>query len=368
MENLENTLSGILIAAVKENRNADGWTPEAKAALYANRNGYDKEVYGKLGRQFDSNPEIRVCAVSKAKRFLTLVNADYQVSELPESSDANELHQAGNMNYRAPEISEVQFEYLKPLIRRYQDLSNSHELCKSVISNGFKKLDLENKVIAVNHYVLWNTGLQTGSHSNIWGYGKTDSMGNVWVIKFCDEHSSCADRLLERFGQRPVAAEYGGSSDVEFKPELEIRLNAYHILVERYYRYPSELKNLIGIDCDKNNWKDSRSAIEKYMNFIQTHLTGAIEQSRRFIRQHRDIPVKSWDFQHNSMNWLIPVDMGVETPQYMALLLEYCVEGESEYYKAHTIYDSNMAYKCARQIGPLLSDWLVWRTCQCRDI
>lgn len=357
-----NTLDSILIAAVKENRNADGWTPEAKAALYANRNGYDKEAYGKLGRQFDSNPNIRVYPVSNTERFLTLVNADYQVSERPETSATKELHEAGNMNYKAPEISEVQFKYLKPLIRRYQDLSNSHELCKSVISNEFRKLSIENKVLKAGQYVLWNTGLQTGSHSNIWGYGKTDGMGNVWVIKFCDEHSSCADKLHERFGQRPVAAEYEESTDLVFNPELEIRINAYHILVERYYRYPNELKNLIGIDCDGNVWKEHRSAIERYMNFIQTHIAGAIEQSKRFIRQQRDMPVKSWDFQHNTMCWLMPIDMGVETPQYMALLLEYCVEGEVEYYKAHTIYDNNMAYKCARQVGPILSNWLTWST------
>lgn len=360
MENNGNTLNSILITAVKESRNADGWSPEARAASYANHNGYDKAVYGKLGRQFESNPNIRVYTVSTTQRFLTLVNADYQVSELPESSATNKLHKASNINYKAPEISEVQFEYLKPLIRRYPDLSNSYELCKSVISNEFKKLDLENKVIKVDHYVLWNTGLQTGSHSDIWGYGKTDCMGKVWLIKFCDEHSSCADKLLERFGQSPMTAEYGEPTDVAFNPEVEIRLNAYHILVERYYRYPNELKNLIGIDCDKNNWKEHRSAIEKYMNFIQLHLIGAIEQSKRFIRQRRDIPVKSWDFQHNSMCWLMPIDLGVETPQYMALLLEYCVEGEVEYYKAHTIYDSNMAYKCARQVEPVLSNWLKW--------
>lgn len=360
MEDLENLLNSILIDAVRENRNADGWTPEAKAALYANSKGYDKEVHGKLGRQFDSNPNIRVYPVSKTERFLTLVNADYQVSELPESSATKELHKAGNVNYKTPEISEVQFEYLKPLIRRYQDLSESHELCKSVISNEFRKLSLENKVLKAGPYVLWNTGLQTCSHSNILGYGKTDGMGNVWVIKFCDEHSSCADKLHERFGQRPLAAEYGEPTDTVFNPELEIRLNAYHILVERYYRFPNELKELTGIHCDKNNWKEHRVAIEKYMNFIQLHLIGAIEQSKRFIRQRRDMPVKSWDFQHNSMCWLMPIDMGVETPKYMALLLEYCVEGEAEYYKAHTVYDSNMAYKCARQVEPVSSDWLKW--------
>lgn len=365
MENniITDALHSILKRAVKETHTANGWSPMNKVGVFAHAMGYDSNNWGKLSRTIERFPDtFKVFEVSTTKKYVTLVDADYEVSKTPHTILTRTLGVFNNHRTSSLKIAEDVHGQLKPLIGDENDLAHNSEVCRSVISNGFCKLKAENKILISKQHTLWNTGLRLSTGNCIWGYGEIDLMGHVRNIKFCVENSMKAEKLVVQFGQAPLPPVYGELKGGDFRPDLEIKINEYHILVERYFRFPEEYKAMVGIACNKENWRIFKSNIEDCIDFTGTYLARAIQRSRHAIARDKDIAIKYWDFKRNSMNWLIPVNLGVKNTQYRALIVEYCSEEGKSYYKARTILNLDMAYKNARLIKPVVSDWLHFET------
>lgn len=364
MTNLKiSTLDQLLPAmakAVRECRRADGWSPLVKVAFALNAMGYDKDALGKMGQYFTTYPELfKVYQVSPTQKFISLVNADYEVEEMPQDIHSGADSVASVEIEEVSQLSEIQFNYIRPYVADIE-LSSSRELLAHLISYGFARLKMEGKLLRNGNFVMWNTGITSHSGCKIIGYGKIDNSGTVWISKFAESHSTAVSKWISRFGASPEAPSFPDSLE-RFNPEYPIRLNLQHILISRFWRFPKEYKDMLGIECEcDEDCRTQSEEISRYVKFNSTFLDGSISKTLRQIKEVPDLPVRYWNIRTNSMDWLIPVDLGVRKQSLVALVLTLKEEDVARFYQAHTILNLKEAYSDARLIGPVLSNWLKW--------
>ena len=71
--------------------------------------------------------------------------------------------------------------------------------------------------------------------------------------------------------------------------------------------------------------------------------------------------MKYWYRETNKLCLIIPLNLGVENNDPIALILEECDDNYFKGYKAKTILELRDAYRGARLVQTQISDWLNWR-------
>ena len=350
-----------MTTAVWESKREDGWSPMVKMALTLNGLGYDKNIYGKMEARFLKYPKsFKIYEVSKTEKYVSLVDAPYDVAETPEEYYMGSVYPEEMMITGVSELSGMQFERLRPYIAD-SDLASSKELLTRVVCKYFFRLKSEGKLLRNGRHVIWNTGISSHSGCKMIGYGNVEKKGIVRIIMFAESDSTTVSKWISNFGAIPKTAEFPSISE-PFNPNYEIRVNRHHILVERFWRFPKGYKNFFGIECESHDWKEKVSDIQEFLKLNTMVFEGSIAKTLRLIRETPIIPVNFWNIKTNSLDWLIPIDLGVKIQSFVALLLRLQEEDGQKYYNAYTILDTNAAYSNARLLGPVLSNWLKWES------
>lgn len=256
------------------------------------------------------------------------------------------------------DISDIEFGYLSSFVAD-PELSASKELTNRILKKGLIRLGAEGKILCDGDYILWNTGISSHSGCKIIGYGKIDSSETLQIIKFAESQSRIMTEWLERFEDMPEAMDFT-DADEPFNPDYPVYLNLQNILVDHYYRFPKEYQELLGIVCGKDTLQENVPRIEEYVKFSTMVLEGSILKTLRQIKEMPTIPVRFWNVSTDTMDWFIPVDLGVKSQSIVVLAITPMEDGDQRYYQGYTILDLKTAYSNARLVQPIISNWLRW--------
>lgn len=355
----------IIIEAVKVSAPDNGWADLAKVALVANTKGYDKNQFGKIGFFVNSYPEeFEVTdGISKLQKLIRLK----KVSPVIESSQNPELIVTEGSTFSRQQknidgiydLTSHQFEFFKQLVADKQ-MANSIELAISYLRYNFFKLKYENKILEDGDQLLWNIGLLDKNFDVIWCIGEKTPSGKAKIKKLFSSTSSCAAKSIIRFKGAPQPFDFSKDSLLPFNTNLNMKFNFSHILGERSFRIPVSLQRLLGVDWTCDNWSVKTDEIEKYSPFVRKIFIGSVQETIKKIDSNPQIPLKYWYKETNTLCWLIPVDLGVENEEPLALVMEQCGEGDQIYYLGRTILEQTEAYKGARLVQKVNSEWLKW--------
>ncbi|MCH5224838.1 MAG: DUF3825 domain-containing protein [Muribaculaceae bacterium] len=144
-----------------------------------------------------------------------------------------------------------------------------------------------------------------------------------------------------------------------FNPSLEIVPEYHHILVERQERLPDEffttLKALVPLE--ELNSLSEEALMRKYNGYLLRQLKGSIAILEDKLKNGVVKPIPFWYAKDDSICWYAPIEMGLDDSPSVALVLN---EGElngKRVYRGHTLISLQDAFKCARVIGNVNSDW-----------
>jgi hypothetical protein len=153
----------------------------------------------------------------------------------------------------------------------------------------------------------------------------------------------------------PEKASFDEVGDAFFNQNLEIRLNSSHIIADHLDRIPTSLRNLVKAETAES---DAANTSGFYAGFYRRLVDGAVMETRRLISSQPQTPQKCWYRRTNKICWLLPLKLGVDDKVTSALVLEQCQSNGQSYYQGHTIISLRDAYKSARVVQPVVSDWL----------
>lgn len=168
-----------------------------------------------------------------------------------------------------------------------------------------------------------------------------------------------AREMIRLFGnKKPELVEFQLS---QYNPELPIETEFGHILDERADRIPEEIIDMIrnspSLPSDLKT-TDKATLVRNCRNFLRRLLAGCIEDARKRLANRNDEPVEFWYKTTDKMCWLIPLRLGITEDVNLALVLEPSILNDTSIYRAHTILNLKEAFKCARLLGPVRSEWL----------
>ena len=95
-----------MTTAVWVSKRKDGWSPMVKMALTLSGLGYDKNIYGKMEARFLKYPKsFKIYEVSKTEKYVSLVDAPYDVAETPKEYYMGSVYQEEMMITGFSELS-----------------------------------------------------------------------------------------------------------------------------------------------------------------------------------------------------------------------------------------------------------------------
>jgi hypothetical protein len=258
-------------------------------------------------------------------------------------------------NIKTLKVTDTQITYLSGIVSDNLLAENS-DLLRNHLLFTFYRLQYEDKILTDGETLFWNTGLFSRSLDPIFALAICTESGIVSQLKFMLDSTPDAQSNINRFGSVPKMANYDEAGDATFNPNLEIRLNSSHIIADHLNRFPTSLRNLVKADTPES--EDAANSSCFCESFYRRLVDGAIMETKRLISSQPQTPQKCWYRRTNKICWLIPLKLGLDDKVTSALILEHCLSNGQSYYQGHTIISLRDAYKCARVVQPVISDWL----------
>jgi hypothetical protein len=255
---------------------------------------------------------------------------------------------------KALKITDTQTSYLSGILSDTLLAENS-DLLRNYLLFTFYRLQDEDKILTDGETLFWNTGLFSRTLDPIFATAICSENGIVCQLKFMLDSTPDARSNINRFGQLPEKASFDEVGDAVFNQNLEIRLNSSHIIADHLDRIPTSLRNLVKAETAES---DPANTSGFYAGFYRRLVDGAVMETRRLISSQPQTPQKCWYRRTNKICWLLPLKLGVDDKVTSALVLEQCQSNGQSYYQGHTIISLRDAYKSARVVQPVVSDWL----------
>jgi len=215
--------------------------------------------------------------------------------------------------------------------------TKDHPVLHNYIVHYFKKVHTENLISYSTssdgkEIACFNTGLLTSHFDDIYAYfEKNESGRQEWFLAAFLNSSSYK---LSTFDTLPDIVKFFNSiDDLFYDTELELRINAEHIVKDNFTRFPEQLKEF------------SEPIL---INMIE----GALKSTNKRIRRNYKTAVPQ--YFKNQIQFLIPLSL-TDTVKPDIVITVY--KRENHYYGA-TCLTMEMAYNNARLLVKPESDWL----------
>ncbi len=262
-----------------------------------------------------------------------------------------------------------------------EDGGEPYPILSNYIKYTFYKLQREgNKVFVTEdgEYAVFNTGLVDRRYLPIYALFRKNRREDIrqkwYLVNYCIEGEERAGKtLVSQFSKLPAPARYFDSvADMVYdtragKPVLDIE----HIIVERVDRLPDgfirrnapagfEVRSTAGMDADEravyyDALRDAiRDDMECYRN-MAARLEEALVLSLRRIKWNYRTAVPVYYPAKDRMCLLIPLCLLKDSVVDAALVVSRTQSGR---YQGETVYSLDWAYKCARLVYHVDSDWL----------
>ena len=227
-------------------------------------------------------------------------------------------------------------------------------------------------------YAVFNTGLVDWRYLPIYALFRKNRREDIrqkwYLVDYCIEGEGRAGKtLVSKFAKLPGAAHYFNSvNDMVYdiragKPVLDIE----HIIVERINRFPQEfIQKNAPADFDVQDTASmTQDEREEYFERLRDAIRDDMECYRNMAGRLED--ALSMSLRRIKWNYKTAVPVYYATKDRLCLLLPLCLvrdsvvdaalvvsRTQSGRYQGETIYTLDWAYKCARIIYHIDSDWL----------
>lgn len=259
-----------------------------------------------------------------------------------------------------------------------------HPILSNYIKYTFYKLQREGNKVFVSdddEYAVFNTGLVDRRYLPIYALFRKNRREDIrqkwYLVDYCIEGENRAGKtLVSKFAKLPGAAHYFNTvNDMVYdlragKPVLDIE----HIIVERINRFPQEfIQKNAPTDFDVQDTTDmSQEEREEYFERLRNAIRDDMECYRNMAGRLEDALALS--LRRIKWNYKTAVPVYYAAKDHLCLLLPLCLvrdsvvdaalvvsRTQSGRYQGETIYTLDWAYKCARIIYHIDSDWLKLR-------
>jgi hypothetical protein len=215
--------------------------------------------------------------------------------------------------------------------------NRNHPVLHNYIAHYFKKV-FEDELISYSvsngkKIACFNTGLLTTHFDDIYVYFEKN-LGSGNQKWFLASFLNSSSYKLSTFGKLPDIVKFFNSiDDLYYDTELELRINAEHIVKDNFERFPEKLKSF------------SEPIL---INMIE----GALKSTTKRIRRNYKTAVPQ--YFKNQIQFLIPLSL---TDPIIPDIVITVFKREQHYYGA-TCLTMDMAYNNARLLVKPESDWL----------
>ena len=260
---------------------------------------------------------------------------------------------------------------------KHQNPNYPYPILTSYLKYTFVRLTYEHKIIELENYAAFNTGLVNSLYDPIFAlFEKNKNEGRQpWLFKyFCTAGENWAGKTLSaHFNPLPEKAKYFQTAgdyiyDGREKPQMDWE----HIILENVGRLPIDFllenkpSNFIFKDTVALNDDEKKAYFCSLANAIKADKI-AYRSIKRSIDDALDIAIKraSWNYKtaipvyfptRNTTSLLLPLSLLDENSTDVALVIEKQLSGN---YIGQTILPLEWAYSNARLITRPDSDWLV---------
>ncbi|NCD04321.1 MAG: DUF3825 domain-containing protein, partial [Clostridia bacterium] len=259
--------------------------------------------------------------------------------------------------------------------------SSKNSILKNYLSYTFLKLNAEKKIVVVDGYAAFNTGLVDKLYRPIFAlfstYKKDKYMqqngGWEWGYRsFCVSGEGDGKLITRNFQKIPERASYLNYDRYQefiydFRKGQPV-IDAGHIIIANLPRLPRKMiDECISVNNSLENFKfpDGRLNYAKLkvevdhndqiLKRMYNTLKIAVEDAFNKVQWDYRMAIPIYYPKNDSISMLLPLALSDEKIN-LALVCEW--QPKSGRYQAHTILPLDMAYKCARLINRLDSAWL----------
>jgi cold shock CspA family protein len=343
----------------------DGTTPERDSVYY-----YDKEK----GR--DGKPQAKNASQDP------VIWSQKQSSVAEKSNDGerskHDLHNWAfiPMDTVPCKLAELALHEDWDYSERTEQRIDKYGVLKNYITYTFMRLSREKKILEIEKFAVFNTGLVDSLYRPIYALFETNHIADRQPWKWC---SFCVSgegpdgKLLARtFSRLPPVAKYFDTIDtIYFDADAPFDENVGHIIHDgiREDRYPPDFitKYAGGFSQEEysRNKEQYLAQVAERLEFgssqmidFNNRLEHAVRLARKRAGWNYRAVVPQYYPRHDKMSLLLPLALVDDTAIDAALVVEPIrVDGELKY-QAHTILSLPMAYKNARLVAKPISDWL----------
>jgi len=207
----------------------------------------------------------------------------------------------------------------------------------SYLLHTFHRIKDEQKILEIERYSCFNTGLVTENQQEIFMLFKKGERG-WYFVEFCKE----SDGNMSRFSNLPEQAQYfTDPSELIFDDRLPLRLNIDHIIEDQdnFERFPEMIKSL------------------PKLQLVNT-FNGAIQHANKRVKRSYKTAIpqfyRGYNVPHGQIQLLIPLCLTDPTKADLAL----AVCKEDGFYSGRTCLTLDMAINNARLIAKPDDEWL----------
>jgi hypothetical protein len=259
--------------------------------------------------------------------------------------------------------------------------SAKNSILKNYMKYTFLKLKAENKIVAVDGYASFNTGLVDKLYRPIYALFKaTNQVSNAqrsndraWsYYSFCVIGEGPGKILSRDFPTIPDKALYlNYDKHQEFIYDTrkgQPVIDAEHIIIANLRRLPKPMidaclpTNMKIKDFESsygtisyNKLKQEVEQNDLIRKNLYNTLQSAVGEAFNKVKWNYRIAIPIYYPKNNSISLLLPLALSDQRTN-LALICEW--QPKAQRYQAHTILPLDMAYKCARLINRLDSAWL----------
>lgn len=207
----------------------------------------------------------------------------------------------------------------------------------SYLLHTFHRIKDENKILEIDRYSCFNTGLVTDNQQEIFMLFKKSERG-WYFVEFCKE----SDGNMAKFNRLPERASYfSDPSELIFDDRLPLRINIDHIIEDEdnNNRFPDEIKRL-----------------PKHQLINTFH--GAIEHAKRRVKRNYKTAIpqfyRGYVVPDGQLQLLLPLCL-IDT---IKADLAFAVCKQDGFYSGRTCLTLDMAINNARLIAKPDDEWL----------
>lgn len=202
------------------------------------------------------------------------------------------------------------------------------------LQHTFAKLKDEGKIEVVGEYGIFNTGLVTDHHEDIYAFFQANKHINAIKPYHFRGWKKSSDRELMRYSKLPECANYiRDPTDLIYNLQTDLRVNIDHIIRDNRIRFPS---SILALDNHQ----------------IASLLQGTIEDAKKRVKRNYKTAIPQ--FYKSKLQLLLPLCLVTRSKADLALV----VEKENSIYRASTCLTLDMAINNARLIAKPDDEWL----------